>query len=149
MKKGQKFIKRYDEAFTMLETLIVLAIVLILTSTVGFTAIRSLEKAKSTGARTQIDSFSVALEAYYIDCGTYPTTEQGLEALYKKPETEPTSDYWNGPYISKNVPKDPWGHEYVYENPGKEGHPYSIISYGADGQESGDGKNADITSWEN
>ena len=141
--------KLYTQAFTMLETLIVLAIVLILTSTVGFMAMRSLEKAKTTGARTQIDSFSLALEAYYIDCGTYPTTEQGLSALFKKPDTEPTSDYWNGPYITKDVPKDPWGHEYVYENPGKEGQPYGITSYGADGKEGGDDKNADITSWKN
>ena len=137
-----------ESGWTFMETLIVIAIVLILTATVGFVAIGSLEKARVAGAKTQIDSFCTALESYYIDCGNYPTTEQGLEALREKPETEPSSDFWRGPYIYKKVPKDPWGNAYEYLNPGIEGNSFSIRSFGADGREGGEEKNADITSWE-
>lgn len=139
---------RNDEGWTYMETLIVIAIILILTATVGFIAITSLEKSRIAAAKTQIESFSTALEAYYIDCGNYPTSEQGLAALRKKPETTPASDNWGGPYLYKNAPKDPWGYEYEYLNPAPDGSPYGIRSFGADGLEGGEGKNADITSWE-
>jgi general secretion pathway protein G len=135
--------------WTLIETLIVIAIVMVLTATVGFMAVGSLEKARIAGTRAQIDSFCVALESYYIDCGNYPTSEQGLSALRKKPEVEPVSDGWSGPYVYKDAPKDPWGHEYEYTVPGADGNPYGIRSFGADGRDGGEGKNADITSWEN
>ena len=131
-----------------METLVVIAIILILTATVGFMAINSLEKSRAAAARSQIESFSTAVEAYYIDCGNFPTTEQGLGALRKKPETSPTSDNWSGPYIYKDAPKDPWGNEYEYMSPAPDGSPYGIRSFGADGIEGGDDKNADIKSWE-
>lgn len=137
-----------EDGWTFMETLIVIAVVLVLTASVGFMAIKSLENARVAGAKTQIDSFCVALEAYYIDCGNYPTEEQGLLALRKKPETEPASDLWNGPYLYKEPPKDPWGNEYVYTtNNGTDGM-YGVRCLGADGKEGGEGKNADITSWD-
>lgn len=137
-----------EEGWTFMETLIVIAIILILTVTVGFVAVNNLDKARVAAARTQIESIATALEAYYIDCGNYPTGEQGLGALRKKPETSPSSDSWAGPYLYKDVPKDPWGYEYEYTNPAPDGSPYGIRSYGADGTEGGEGKNSDIKSWE-
>lgn len=137
-----------DGGWTFMETLIVIAIILILTATVGFIAVSSLEKSRVAAAKTQIESFATALEAYYIDCGNYPTAEQGLSALRKKPETSPSSDSWGGPYLYKDAPKDPWGYEYEYTCPAPDGSPYGIRSFGADGTEGGDDRNADIKSWE-
>ena len=136
-----------EDGWTFMETLIVIAIVLILTSIVGFTAIQYLDRARSAAARSQIDSFILALEAYYIDCGQFPSSEQGLEALWKKPSIEPVSPNWSGPYIYRKTPNDPWGNPYEYTIPGAEGLPFSIRSFGSDGREGGEGKNADITSW--
>ena len=140
---------RSNEGWTFMETLIAIAIVLVLTSSVGFVAMQNLDRAKLATARTQIDSFLVALESYYIDCGRYPTTEQTLSALWQRPTVEPVSPLWNGPYLLKPIPKDPWGNDYEYIIPGQNGLPYSICSFGADGREGGEGKDADITSWEN
>jgi len=140
---------RLNDGWTFMETLIAIAIILVLTSSVGFVAMQNFDKAKRATARTQIDSFSVALESYYIDCSRYPTTEQGLSALWQKPTVEPASYFWNGPYLLKPVPKDPWGNDYEYRVPGQSGLPYSIRSFGADGREGGEGKDADISSWEN
>ena len=141
--------KNKEDGWFFMETLIVIAVVLILTASVGFMAIGSLEKARIAGAKTQIDSFCIALESYYIDTGNYPTQAQGLKALRIKPETEPSSDFWNGPYLYKNAPKDPWGNEYEYIEGNIENNSYGIRCFGSDGKEGGDGKCADITSWEN
>ncbi len=148
MKKKLTEILRNEDGWSFMETLIVIAIILILTTTVGFMAINSLEKSRVAAARTQIESFATAIEAYYIDCGNFPTTEQGLSALRKQPETEPSSDNWGGPYLYKDAPKDPWGNEYEYISPAPDGSPYGIRSFGADGIEGGEDKNADIKSWE-
>lgn len=137
-----------DGGWTFMETLIVLAIILVLTTTVGFVAVGNLEKARVAAARTQIESFATALEAFYMDCGNYPTESQGLGALRKKPETAPSSDSWGGPYLYKDAPKDPWGFEYEYTSPAPDGSPYGIRSFGADGAEGGEGKDSDIKSWE-
>lgn len=142
-----KFLKKED-GWTFMETLIVIAIILILTATVGFMAVGNLEKARNAAAKTQIESLCTALEAYYIDCGNYPTVEQGLSALRKKPESSPSSDNWAGPYLYKNVPLDPWGNEYEYLVPAPDGTAYGIRSFGADGKEGGNEKNKDIASWE-
>lgn len=148
MKKKLEEIFKDEDGWTFMETLIVIAIILVLTATVGFMAINSLEKSRIAATRTQIESFATAIEAYYIDCGNFPTTEQGLGALRKKPETAPSSENWSGPYIYKDVPKDPWGYEYEYTSPAPDGSPYGIRSFGADGIEGGENKNADIKSWE-
>lgn len=143
-----KKIYKEEDGWTFMEVLIVIAIILILTATVGFMAINSLEKARIAAAKTQIESFYTAVEAYYIDCGNYPTTEQGFSALRKKPETSPSSDNWNGPYLYKDAPRDPWGNEYEYLMPDPNGNAFGIRSFGADGLEGGEGKNKDINGWE-
>ena len=148
MKKKLEEILKNEDGWTVMETLIGIAIILVLTATVGFMAINSLEKSRVAAARTQIESFATAIEAYYIACGNFPTTEQGLSSLRKKPETAPSSENWSGPYIYKDAPKDPWGYEYEYTSPAPDGSPYGIRSFGADGIEGGENKNADIKSWE-
>ena len=105
--------KRREDGWTFMETIIVIAIVLILTTTVGFTAIKNIGKARVVSAKTQIDSFVIALESFYIDCGKYPTQEQGLEALVVKPSDDFLSSKWNGPYLYKDIPMDPWGNPYI------------------------------------
>jgi len=140
--------KRYgDEGWTFMETLIVIAIVLILTSIVGFTGIRYLEQARVATARSQIDAFSLALEAYYIDNRRFPTEEQGLQSLWQRPTIEPVSPNWSGPYMNRRIPDDPWGNSFEYRVPGPYGLPFGIRSFGADGREGGERTNADITSW--
>lgn len=139
--------KKNEEGWTFLETIIVIAIILILTTTVGFTAIKYMSKARMVSAKTQIDAFIVALESYYIDCGKYPSQDQGLSALVQKPSDEFFSAKWGGPYLYKDIPADPWGNPYEYISPGFNGMPYSIRSFGADGYEGGEDENADITSW--
>lgn len=136
---------KQSEGWTFIETLIVMAIVLILTAAVGFSAIKQIDKARIVTAKSQLETFSLALDSYYMDVGNYPTQEQGLEVLFKSPADV---NNWDGPYLSKAVPKDPWGNEYVYLIPGENGLPYGILSYGKDGMEGGDGKDADIKTWE-
>ncbi len=140
-------LKKYSEAWSFIETLIVMAIVLILTAAVGLSAIKQIDKAKVVTAKSQIETFALALDSYYMDIGSYPTSEQGLEALFSKPVSL-SNDAWDGPYLSKAIPKDPWGNDYQYSSPGDNGLPYGILSFGKDGMEGGEGKNADIKSWE-
>ncbi len=140
--------KRNEDGWTFMETIIVIAIILILTTTAGYSSIKYIGKARVVTAKTQIDSFVIALESYFIDCGTYPTVEQGLDALVNKPGDVNISSKWNGPYLYKSVPKDPWGNAYEYMNPGFNNMPYSIRCFGADGFEGGENENKDITSWE-
>ena len=90
----------------------------------------------------------MALHAYFIENDTYPTTEQGLQALWEKPVLSPLPANWNGPYLLNKVPKDPWGYEYSYAAPGVGGLAFGIRSYGADGAQGGEGRNQDITSWQ-
>jgi len=141
------FAKRSNEdGWTFMETLIVIAIVLILSGTVGYATVRNIPRSRVAAAKSQIDSFMAALESYYIDCGSYPSEDQGLDALWTKPESGEGS--WTGPYLIKKVPKDPWGNPYIYRVPGEHGFPYGIISYGGDGKPGGEGFDADITSWD-
>lgn len=140
--------KKYDEGWTFIETLIVLAIVLILTAAVGVSAVKQLDKARIVTAKSQIESFSLALDSYYMDTGSYPSAEEGLAALWKKPESGDSLAGWNGPYVSKAIPKDPWGNDYQYLVPGENGLPYGIRSCGKDGVEGGEGNDADIVSWQ-
>jgi len=127
--------------FTLLELLVVVAILGML---VGYVAPRyfgQLGKSEVTTARAQIEALGSALDQYRLDTGRYPTTELGLAALLERPQNEPK---WNGPYLKKNVPLDPWGKPYLYKSPG-EGGEYDLVSYGKDGQPGGTGENADIT----
>ena len=140
--------KDREDGWTFVETLIVIAIIIILTGSVGFTAFRYIDKAKVASARSQIESLSLALNAYLIDCKAFPTEDQDLSALWEKPVLEPVPSGWDGPYIEKTLPEDPWGNPYEYMVPGPNGLPFGIRSFGAGGVEGGEGKDSDITSWE-
>jgi general secretion pathway protein G len=107
---------------------------------------RSADKARVTAARNQIENLMTALGTYKLDTGLFPTTEQGLQALRVKPAD---STMWNGPYMDKEIPKDPWGHDYIYRFPGEHGDGPDITSLGQDGQPGGEGFAADIVSWKN
>lgn len=127
-----------------MELLVVLVIIGLLAALVGPTLYHRIKPAKQAAARAQISNFMTALDSYFVDVGSYPTAQQGLQALRTKPEGVSN---WQGPYLKKEVPDDPWGHPYVYRSPGRNGG-YEIVSYGADGREGGNGDNADINSWD-
>ena len=148
-KNAVKSLLTNDEGWTFIETLIVISIVLILTSTVGFMAFRYVGKARAVAARSQIENLSMALDTYYLDNKSYPSEEQGLASLWEKPILEPVPENWDGPYLKKKLSKDPWENEYEYTVPGPHGLPYSIRSFGSDGNPGGEGTAKDITSWEN
>ena len=137
-----------DGGWTFIETLVTIAIIMILTATVGFLAIRYLERAKTAAARSQLETFVLAITTYYLDCGTYPSAEQGLDALWQKPSGGAGVDGWSGPYLMKPVPDDPWGNAYEYSVPGESGLPFGIRCLGADGAPGGESTAADIVSWE-
>jgi general secretion pathway protein G len=134
---------RRQRGFTLIELLVVLAILAMLAAIVVPRVFRNLEKAKVNTAKTQIAAFESAISAYRLDVGSFPTTDQGLQALRTQPGGV---ENWDGPYLPKDIPPDPWGHPYVYRCPSEHGD-YEIISYGADGREGGDGVNKDILSW--
>jgi general secretion pathway protein G len=131
--------------FTLVEILVVLAILALLVGLVGPRVMKQLGGAKSDTARLQIDDFGAALDLFYLDVGRYPNTQEGLEALVISPANTPK---WGGPYLKKKkIPMDPWGTEYQYQSPGQHGD-YDLYSYGADNSPGGDGDNSDIVSWE-
>ena len=137
-----------DDGWTFIETIIGIAIVLLLSTGVGVVAVKQLSKANVAAARSQIGNFKLALEIYRQDCKVYPSYEQGLNALWEKPILSPSPNSWEGPYIDKKVPLDPWNNEYKYNIPGENGLPFSITSYGADGINGGTGINLDINSYD-
>jgi len=135
---------RGEGGFTLIEILVVIAIIALIMSLVGPRVLNYLGESKVKAAKIQIQSFGSALDLFNLDTGRYPTTGEGLTALVQSPGTIPS---WNGPYLKGGVvPNDPWGKPYVYRSPGEHG-PYDIMSYGSDGQEGGTGTAADITSW--
>lgn len=137
-----------DDGFTFAETLAVLAIMLVLSAGVGLGAMKYIDKARQLQARSQIQLYTLALQSYYLDCGTYPTPEQGLESLWERPRLFPVPKGWNGPYIDRRVQEDPWGNRYQYRRKQDGRIPFVIFSYGADGREGGSGNEADIVSWQ-
>lgn len=136
-----------DKAFTFVETLIVLAIVLIMGAGVGISGATYIERARKIAADNQIAVFSNALHTYYLDCGVFPSEHQGLLALWEKPEFHPVPQNWQGPYVDRQPGLDPWETDYVYMDENEAGLSFSVLSFGADRQEGGEGKNADIYSW--
>lgn len=136
-----------DLGWTFVETLIVIAIALMLTAMVGLSAFRQVGRARMVKARTEVENAALALTTYYMDCGAYPTEEQGLDALSRKPGVSPAPEGWSGPYLTRELGADPWGREYVYRLPGPMGHPFGVLSLGADGLEGGQDEAQDITSW--
>lgn len=137
-----------DDGWTFIETIIGMAIVLILSAGVGVVAFKNLDKANVTSAKSQIGDLKLALEMYRQDCSRYPTPEQGLLALWEKPVLSPVPKGWNGPYIDKVLPQDPWDNDYIYSVPGENGLPFTITSLGADNSPGGEGTNSDIHSYQ-
>ena len=139
--------RRRQAGVTLIEMLVVVTIIALFAALVAPRMMHQADNARRTQAQAQINSFMTALGAYKLDTGTYPTTEQGLEALRVRPEN---MTQWQGPYLPKEVPNDPWGHQYVYKFPGDhDPNEPDIVCFGADGQQGGDGLNADIVSWKN
>jgi len=132
------------KGFTLTELLVVLVIIGLLAALVGPVLYQRINPAKQSVARAQIEGFMTALDSYFLDVGKFPSQQQGLAALRTRQEGE---SKWNGPYLKKEIPSDPWGTPYSYRSPGRNGG-YEIISYGADGKEGGENDNADINSWE-
>lgn len=135
--------------FTLIELLVVLVIIGILAGYVGPKIMGRPEEAKRTKAAMQIQGIETALELYKLDNGLFPSTEQGLQALVEPPSVGTLPPKWrDGGYLEKaSVPKDPWGNDFVYLSPGNHGD-FDISSYGIDGEEGGEGDNADINNWE-
>lgn len=130
-----------SRGFTLLELLVVVAIIGLLAGYVAPRYFSQVGKSEVNAAKAQIDALEKALDAYRLDAGGYPNNELGLNALVQRPPNEPR---WNGPYLRKNVPLDPWGRPYLYKIPGEKGE-YDLVSYGKDGQPGGTGENADLT----
>jgi general secretion pathway protein G len=138
-------VKKNRQGFTLMELLVVLVIIGLLAALVGPSLYQRIKPAKQSAASAQISNFSTALDTFFVDVGRYPTTQEGLLALRKKPDGVAK---WNGPYVKKEIPLDPWGNPYQYRAPGRNGG-FDIISFGADGREGGEDENKDINSWEN
>jgi len=134
---------RVQAGFTLLELLVVMVIIGLLAGYVGPKYFAQIGKSEVKSARAQIDSLGKALDQFRLDTGHYPSSEEGLAALIARPASQPK---WDGPYLTKNVPLDPWGNPYIYKFPGQHGD-YDLISYGKDGQPGGEGEAADITNW--
>ena len=141
--------QRRRRGFTLIELLVVIMVLGVLATLVAPNIFRHVGTAKETTTRTQIEMLGAALDAYRLDTGRYPTSEQGLAALSEEPASEPRAMNWRGPYLRKAVPLDPWGNAYVYRAPGTaSGTGYDLLSAGADGRVGGAGEDADIVSWQ-
>jgi len=130
---------KLQRGFSLLELMIVLVILGLLAALVGPTLIGKLGDSKQKIAKTQISMLESALDSYRIDVGAYPRSLEGLK------ENTNNRSTWNGPYLKKDLPKDPWANDYTYHSPGKQNKDYDLISYGADGVEGGEKEKADIS----
>ncbi len=131
------------QGFTLLELLVVMVIIGLLAGYVGPKYFEQIGKSETKTAKAQIDALGKALDQFRIDTGSYPTSEQGLEALNKNPGNNPK---WAGPYLKKSVPNDPWDKPYLYKSPGEHGD-YDLYSLGKDGQQGGTKEAEDVTNW--
>lgn len=138
--------RRTQAGVTLIEMLVVVVIIALFAALVGPGLFKQADKAKVTAARTQMEGFMNALGQYKLDTSLFPTTEQGLVALRVRPANIPQ---WNGPYLTKDVPLDPWARPYQYKYPSEHGDEPEIACLGADGQPGGEDINADIFSWKN
>lgn len=133
-----------EAGFTLVELLVVLAILVLLATFVGPRVIGYLGSSRTQTAKVQVESLASALELFRLDAGRYPTSQEGLKALIERPVDV---QVWNGPYLRKQgVPLDPWGRPFQYRSPGQHGE-FDLFTLGADNQQGGTGENADIASW--
>ncbi len=136
-------IRRDSKGFTLIELLVVMVIVGLLAALVAPKLFPKLGKGKQAAAKAQIELLGQALDQMRLDIGRYPTTQEGLNALV----TNPGAPNWDGPYLKKALPNDPWGKPYGYQSPGSHGE-YDLYSYGRDGSPGGEGEDADLVSWQ-
>ena len=132
-----------QRGFTLIELLVVVIVLGLLVGLVGPRLFGRVGQSKQAAAKAQIELLGAGLDQYRLDVGAYPNTSQGVDAMQKNPGTQ----NWNGPYLKKAVPKDPWGNPYKYRAPGQHGE-YDLWSEGLDGSPGGEGENADIVSWD-
>lgn len=132
------------EGFTLLELVVVIAVIAILATLVAPAVLRNVGDAKIGTARTQMEIISLALDTYRLDNDAYPTTGQGLVSLIARPTIEPVPGNWRGPYLRRGVPTDPWGAPYQYESPAPTSAGYLLRSLGRDRQVGGTGEAADL-----
>jgi general secretion pathway protein G len=132
-----------EDGFTLIELLIVVIILGVLAGLVGPRLFGRVGQSRQAAARVQIELLGAALDQFKLDVGRYPSSQEGLQALQQSPGNAPG---WEGPYLKKDVPRDPWGNPYQYRSPGEHGE-YDLVSLGAGGTPGGDGEAADVTSW--
>lgn len=140
---------RSTAGFTLIEIMVVIAVIAVLASVVSPMVFRNVADAKQAAARTQITILGMALDAYRLDNDYYPSTDQGLAALVTKPDGTPEPRRWRGPYLKqKTLPLDPWGRAYIYVSPGVESpESYDLHTFGRDGTAGGDDEDLDVESW--
>lgn len=136
-------ITKNKKGFTLVELIVVMVMLGMLAALVFPKFISKVGKGKVSAAKTQIELLGQALDQFRMETGRYPTTQEGLNAL----QVNPGVNGWDGPYLKKGIPNDPWGRPYHYESPGQHGD-YDLYSYGADGNPGGEGENQDVNSWE-
>ncbi len=141
--------RRRQAALTLIELLVVMMILVILASSVTLYVVNKVDQARVAAAKQDIATFELALDSYAVTVGEYPTSEQGLEALWTPPSGV-DQEVWQrgGPFVKKPNFTDPWNNEYLYLSPGSGDRDYEIVCFGADGAEGGEGKDADITNWD-
>ena len=144
-KLATPLLRRMHRGFTLIELMVVLVIIGMLAAIIVPNVLDRADDARVTAARTDVNNLMQALKLYKLDNQRYPTAEQGLQALLTKPATAPVPSNWK-PYLDK-LPNDPWGHAYQYLNPGIQGE-VDVMSFGADGQSGGEGKDTRIGSWQ-
>lgn len=137
-------IRNNEKGFTLIEIIIVVIILSLIAALVGPRLFKKVEKSKQQITKTQIVMIENSVKMFKLDTGRYPTTEEGLKVLL---ENTGGISNWDGPYLEKGIPRDPWGKDYVYTYPGKN-YTFEIVSLGADGLPGGEGENKDITNWE-
>jgi general secretion pathway protein G len=141
--RGLRAVGSGQAGFTLIELLIVVIILGVLAGLVGPRLFGRVGQSRQAAARVQIELLGAALDQFKLDVGRYPTTQEGLPALQQSPGNAPG---WEGPYLKKDVPRDPWGNPYQYRSPGEHGE-YDIASLGSDGAPGGEGEATDVTSW--